>query len=75
MPSVHVGWSLLVAWAVITISPSRHRWWILAHPVLTVFVVVATANHFWLDGIVAALLLVVSILVVTGSGRLAGRCG
>lgn len=70
MPSVHVGWSLLVAWAVLTVSPSRHRWWVLAHPVLTVLVVVATANHFWLDGIVAALLLAASIAAVRWSERL-----
>lgn len=61
MPSVHVGWALLVGWAVVRVSPSRYRWWVLAHPVLTVFVVVATANHFWLDGIVAAGLLLAGI--------------
>jgi len=72
MPSVHVGWALLVAWAVITVSPSRHRWWILAHPILTVFVVVATANHYWLDGIVAGLLLVASIGVVRLASALLG---
>ena len=54
MPSVHVAWSMLVAWAVITSGVSRWRWLILAHPVITVFVVVATGNHFWADGIVAA---------------------
>jgi hypothetical protein len=64
MPSVHVGWALLVGWAVLRVSRSRYRWWVLVHPVLTVFVVVATANHFWLDGIVAALLLVGSISAV-----------
>jgi len=69
MPSVHVGWALLVGWAVLRISRSRYRWWVLIHPVLTVFVVVATANHFWLDGIVAALLLAASI----GAVRLADR--
>ncbi|MDQ1721499.1 MAG: hypothetical protein QOI26_1233 [Pseudonocardiales bacterium] len=64
MPSVHVGWALLVAWAVLRISASRYRWWVLAHPALTVFVVVATANHFWLDGVVAAVLLALSIALL-----------
>jgi hypothetical protein len=64
MPSVHVGWALLIAWAVIRLSSSRWRWWILVHPALTIFVVAATANHFWLDGIVAGLLLIASILGV-----------
>jgi PAP2 superfamily len=56
MPSVHVGWALIVAIAVITVSRSRWRWLALAYPLLTMLVVVATANHFWLDGIVAGLL-------------------
>jgi hypothetical protein len=53
MPSVHVAWSVLVAWAVITRATSRGRWLILLHPAATVFVVVATGNHYWADGIVA----------------------
>jgi PAP2 superfamily len=53
MPSVHVAWSVLVAWAVITRARSRWRWLILLHPATTVFVVVATGNHYWADGIVA----------------------
>jgi hypothetical protein len=39
---------------VITHSTSRWRWLILLHPAITVFVVVATGNHFWADGLVAA---------------------
>jgi PAP2 superfamily protein len=60
MPSVHVGWAVLVGWAVVTISNSRYRWLALLHPVLTVFVVVATGNHFWMDAIVAVALLIAS---------------
>jgi hypothetical protein len=65
MPSVHVGWSLLIAFVVIRVSTSRWRWLILAHPLVTTFVVVATANHFWLDGIVAAGILAVALPVAT----------
>ncbi len=75
MPSVHVGWALLVGWSVLGVSRSRYRWWILAHPLLTVFVVTATANHFWLDGIVAALLLAGSIGLVRLAERLRGNPG
>lgn len=57
MPSIHVGWALLVAVAAIAASRSRWRWLVLAHPVLTVIAVVATANHWWLDGLVAAAIL------------------
>lgn len=62
MPSVHVGWAVLIAAAVITVSGSRWRWLVLAHPVTTTFVVVATANHYWMDGIVAALLVALAVL-------------
>jgi hypothetical protein len=58
MPSVHVGWAVLIGWAVVGVSSSRWRWWVLAHPVVTILVVVVTANHWWLDGIVAIAILV-----------------
>ena len=63
MPSVHVGWALIVAIAVITVSRRRWRWLAAAYPVLTLLVVVVTANHFWLDGIAAALLVVLVLVV------------
>ena len=65
MPSVHVAWSLIVAWAVIANARSRWRWLILLHPLLTVFVVVGTGNHYWADGIVAAVIVAVVISVRT----------
>ncbi len=68
MPSVHVGWALIVAIAVITVSRSRWRWLAAAYPVLTLLVVAVTANHFWLDGIAAGLL-VVLVLVVQRTAR------
>ncbi|UQX86730.1 phosphatase PAP2 family protein [Jatrophihabitans telluris] len=61
MPSVHVLWAVLVGWAVVKVGHSRYRWIALAHPVVTVFVVVATGNHFWLDGIVAVLVLLATV--------------
>jgi hypothetical protein len=69
MPSVHVGWALIVAVAIITVSRSRWRWLAAAYPVATLLVVVVTANHFWLDGIAAALLVV---LVLAGQRTVRG---
>ena len=60
MPSVHVAWAVFIAVAVIAVSGSRWKWLVLAHPAATVFAVVATANHWWLDGIVASALLPLS---------------
>jgi hypothetical protein len=64
MPSVHVGWAVLVTVVVVTVARSPWRWLVLAHPVLTTLAVVATANHFWLDGVVAVFLLA-AVLPVT----------
>ena len=62
MPSVHVAWALLVGIGAVMVSRSRWRWLVLAHPVLTMWVVVATGNHYWLDGIAAGLLLVPALM-------------
>ncbi|MGH3125514.1 MAG: phosphatase PAP2 family protein, partial [Streptosporangiaceae bacterium] len=72
MPSVHVGWSLLVALVVVQVSRSRWRWLALGYPVFTLLAVVVTANHFWLDGIAAAALLALA-LAVQRAGRLARK--
>ena len=64
MPSLHVGWALLIAIVVVQTAHSRWRWIAVFHPLLTVMVVVATANHYWVDAIAAALLLLVAIVVV-----------
>ncbi len=63
MPSVHIGWALLVAVVIVHVSHSRWRWLALGYPALTTLAVVVTANHFWLDGVAAAILLVLALLV------------
>lgn len=63
MPSVHIGWALLVAIAIIVTARSRWRWLAVGYPCLTTLAVIVTANHFWLDGIVAAAILGLVLLV------------
>jgi hypothetical protein len=63
MPSLHVGWALLIAVVVIRTAKSRWRWATIAHPILTTAVVVVTANHYWIDAVVAALLLGLVLLI------------
>jgi hypothetical protein len=63
MPSVHVAWALLVALGVLVFSTSRWRGLIIAHPILTILAVVATGNHWWFDGIVAAWLIGLAIAI------------
>jgi hypothetical protein len=57
MPSLHVAWAVLVGYYAWRISPSRWRYLGPAHSVATIFVVVATGNHWWLDGVVAVAIL------------------
>jgi len=61
MPSLHVGWALLMAIAIIGVAKTKWRWLALLHPAATWFVVVVTANHYWLDGLVGCLLIIGSI--------------
>jgi hypothetical protein len=63
MPSLHFGWSALVAAGVVMICRSRWRLLVLVHPVVTLLAIVATANHYWLDAIVAGALVTVAVLV------------
>ncbi|MFJ2592700.1 phosphatase PAP2 family protein [Streptomyces erythrochromogenes] len=74
MPSLHFGWALMLAIGVIVAtrggkgtkggkgSPRRLLW--LLHPLVTLLVIVGTANHYWIDAIVAAALLGIALLVV-----------
>ena len=73
MPSVHIGWALLAALVIVEVSRSRWRWLALAYPLLTMLAVVVTANHYWLDGIAAALLLALALVVQRGSRPLYRR--
>ena len=52
MPSMHIGWSL---WCGLTIFALARVPWVrvlgLLYPMATLVVIVATANHFWLDAV------------------------
>jgi hypothetical protein len=69
MPSIHVAWAVLVGVAAWRVSKSRWRWLGFAHALITVFVVTCTANHWLLDGIVGAALLVPAFVVATWIAR------
>ncbi|MFB7550192.1 phosphatase PAP2 family protein [Streptomyces sp. NPDC056154] len=60
MPSLHFGWALMVAVGLIVATRSRWRWLWLLHPLVTLLVIVGTANHYWLDSIVVSALLAVA---------------
>jgi len=70
MPSLHVAWAIWCAAALVLAlrSPWRHLAWL--YPCWTTFVVVSTANHYFLDAVAGAALTVVPLaLVVTSRSR------
>ncbi|MGV9707434.1 phosphatase PAP2 family protein [Streptomyces sp. NPDC003483] len=64
MPSLHFGWALMVAIGLIAATRSRWRWLWLLHPLVTLLVIVGTANHYWLDSVAAAALLGAALAVI-----------
>ena len=63
MPSLHVGWALLVAVVCVVALRSRWRWLWVLHPAVTVLVVVATGNHWWLDSLFGLALVSTSLVI------------
>ena len=57
LPSIHVGWALLIGVAMWRCGGRVAAAVGVGHAVLTVTVVVLTANHYWLDGVTAAAVL------------------
>lgn len=65
MPSVHVAWAAIVMWFALAVPARRtEKALCIGHCTATFFVVVATANHFWLDGIVACWLFALALTSV-----------
>ncbi|MGA1073604.1 MAG: phosphatase PAP2 family protein, partial [Ilumatobacteraceae bacterium] len=63
MPSLHFGWALIEAVAVVSVLRSRWRWLIVIHPVVMTLAIIATANHWWVDAAAAGLLVLVAVTV------------
>ena len=57
------GWAVAVAVACVVVLRSRWRWLAVIHPILTVLVVVVTGNHYWLDGVIATVIVAVAVTV------------
>lgn len=70
LPSIHVAWAALIGWAVWEVSTSKWRWIGPIHFAITFVVVAVTGNHYWVDGLLAMVLLVGARFV---GGRIADR--
>ena len=64
MPSLHVAWSLWCAAAIVFSLRSRWRHLAWLYPLWTTFVIVATANHYFLDAAAGALFALVPLLII-----------
>ncbi len=73
MPSLHFGWAVLCAGAVISSVQWRGRWLLALHPVAMLLSILATANHWWLDAVSAVLLIGVSALLLRVSHRMSAH--
>ncbi len=64
MPSLHVGWNLLMGVALVReATHAAVRWLGYLMPIAMYATVVVTANHYFLDGIVGAAIVAVSLVV------------
>ena len=66
MPSMHIGWS---TWVALVLAPLMRRRWLrvlaISYPILTLFCIIVTGNHYWIDG--------VGGLICLGAGYLIAR--
>jgi hypothetical protein len=75
MPSIHVAWAAVVGLGIWSASTSRWRWIGPLHLALTFWAVMATANHWWLDGLVAVALVGLALTIDDQVRRRWGRPG
>ena len=63
MPSLHAAWAMFIGFSLVVVLNTKWRWLALLHPLATILVVVATGNHYWLDVLAAACLVLLALLV------------
>ena len=73
MPSVHVAWAVIIGITIVWVLTTPWRFLALLHPVITTIVVVVTGNHFWLDGVVAVMVLALAVVFEQSVRQLVDR--
>jgi hypothetical protein len=74
MPSMHVGWALLVGIVGFRAARSRVlKSFFGLHPLVMVLTVTATGNHYFMDAIAGAAAALVAVLALAGLRRLRAR--
>ncbi|MEQ8840124.1 MAG: phosphatase PAP2 family protein [Acidimicrobiales bacterium] len=71
MPSLHIAWA---TWCAVGLYPVLKRRWarlsIAAYPFITLFAIIVTANHYWIDAIGGLAALGFGLLVARPLSRL-----
>jgi hypothetical protein len=71
VPSLHIAWAL---WCTLVVFPRIRnrtgRILIVAYPIATLFTIVVTANHYWIDALLGLMTLGAGYLVARGIDRL-----
>ena len=74
MPSLHIGWS---TWCMLVLLTFTRKRWIralaIAYPILTLTVIVATANHYIIDAVGGLVILGAGYAVALAVDRIAQR--
>ena len=68
VPSMHVGFALMVGWSLARLvkpRPLKAVWFL--YPFLVTVTVVVTGNHWWIDAVLGALVAGVSALAASGA--------
>jgi hypothetical protein len=64
MPSLHVGWAAIVGYGLFRMWTGPRRLLGVVHALLTTIAVVVTANHYWLDIVVALAMVAAAVALV-----------
>lgn len=74
MPSLHFAWALWCSAGLWDVTRRRGtRLALVAYPTVTLLAIVVTGNHFWLDAVGGAVVLVAGVLVGTKVAEMHGR--
>lgn len=71
VPSMHIAFALMIGVPgfVLSRTAAARMWW-SAYPMIIFFVIVVTANHFWFDAAVGALVACLAAIAATQLARL-----
>lgn len=71
MPSLHIGWSTWCALSmVLVVGRGRKRWLWFLYPAATLFCILVTGNHYWLDAAFGLLALGGGLLIAAVGDRI-----